>query len=179
MLDLIPLILRALSLLWTLLVTALIGNVIALTVSAAGSATAAVNFCMFVAVLAWLATLLGLFTTVFSSFSYRGSIVAIAQFALDALALLFTFVAAVVLAAKLRAVNCANLDPKSLPEDYIAWGSLDNTKRCREIQASTVFLWFLFATLAGCVWFSFREWRSGRGGGSRSSGIGPSMRQVV
>lgn len=178
MVEVVPLILRSLSLLWTILVTALIGNVIALTVSAAGSATAAINFCMFVAVVAWLTTLLGLAQALFPSFSMRGSIVLLAQLVLDALAFLFTFVAAVVLAAKLRAVNCGKLDPEKLPSDYIAWGSFDNTKRCREIQASTVFLWFLFATLAGCLTFSIREWRSGRSG-SRSSGIGPSMRQVV
>lgn len=167
-------ILRGSALLWTLLVTALIGNVIALNVNAAGSATAAINYCMFVAVLSWIATLLGLAT---SLFSVGSSLVQMVQLALDALATLFSFVAAVVLAAKLTAVNCANLDPKDHPADYIAWGSNDNTKRCREIQASDVFLWFLWATFIACAFFTFRDWRRSGGSAGRSSVGAPSMAQ--
>ncbi|KAK0615989.1 marvel domain-containing protein [Bombardia bombarda] len=165
--ELIPTLLRGLQLLWILLLTALIGNVIATNVSAAHSATAAINFSMFVIVLSWLAAIFGLA----AAFVDRIAI-PIGLLAADALATLFTFIAAVVLAAKLRVVNCANTHGQ--PADWIAYGSLDDTKRCREIQASTAFMWFLFATFAAGLFFAFMSFR--RGGGSVRSG--PTMSQV-
>jgi hypothetical protein len=97
-------ILRIVQLLWTLLITALIGNVIASNVNAASSAESAINFAMFVAVLSWIASIYGLAASFVTSIAFP-----IVLLALDGLATLFTFIAAVVLAAKLTAVNCANI----------------------------------------------------------------------
>lgn len=97
-------ILRIVQLLWILLITALIGNVIASNVDAASSAEAAINFTMFVTVLAWIAALYGLAASFVSALAMP-----IVVLALDGVTTLFTFISAVVLAAKLTAVNCADL----------------------------------------------------------------------
>ncbi|KAH8880008.1 hypothetical protein GQ53DRAFT_18341 [Thozetella sp. PMI_491] len=166
--ELIPTLLRGLQLLWLLLLTALIGNVIATNISAASSAEAAVNFSMFVIVITWLAALYGLVATVVEQLS-----IPLAQLGLDGAAALFTFIDAIVLAAKLRAVNCANT--KDLGTDWIGYGSADDQKRCRELQASTFFMWVLFATTAINLGLFAMTWR--RTGGSVRSGP-PHMAQV-
>lgn len=164
----IQLFLRAIQLLFIIILTGLVGSVIASNVAAASSATAAVNFSMFVVVLSWLAALFGLAVGLVE----RLSLPVLALLGLDGAAALFTFIDAVVLAAKLRAVNCA--DTGGQPDDWIAYGSADDTKRCREIQAATVFMWFLFATFAAALVLTFMGFR--RGGGSVRSG--PTMSQV-
>ena len=148
-------VLRGVQLFCTLLLTALIGNVIATNVNAAGSATAAVNFTMFVAVICWITSIYGLASSFANSLSNPKVLLP-----LDGIATLFTFIDAIVLAAMIKAVNCADLDP-SLGESYIGFGSLDNTKRCREIQASTAFMWFLFLSSAGSLFFTVKDTRSG------------------
>ncbi|OLN85857.1 Non-classical export protein 2 [Colletotrichum chlorophyti] len=168
--SLFRVVIRGLQILWTLLVTALIGNVIALNINGAGSAMAAINFTMFVAVVCWLASLYGLVVAFISSLA-----IPIAILVLDGAAVLFTFIASIVLSAKLRVVNCGNLNASSHPSDYIVWGSSDNEKRCREIQASTVFMWFLFASFCAGAFFTFMDFR--RGGGSVRSSR-PNMAQV-
>ncbi|KAI0134477.1 marvel domain-containing protein [Xylariales sp. AK1849] len=160
-------ILRILQLLWTLLITALIGNAISNYGGASGSAKSAINFAIFVAVLSWIAALYGLITGFVTSLA-----IPVVLLALDGLAVLFTFIGAVVLAAKLGAVNCANLSNKG--SDYIAFGSSNNQKQCREIQASDVFMWFLFACFVGTLFFAFKGFR-GAGGSVRR---GPNMSQV-
>ena len=166
--ELIPAILRLLQLLWTLLVTALIGNVIASNIN---GHEAAINFSMFVAVLSWLAVLYGLVATFVESIA-----IPVALMALDGAATLFTFIAGVVLAAKLKATNCGgDLDEKKLGSGWIGFGSANDEKRCREIQASTVFFWFLFATFIAGIFFTFMGFRR-PGGSIRSSG--PHMSQV-
>lgn len=164
----IQLILRATQLLFIIILTGLIGNIIASNLHAAGSATAAINFSMFVVVLSWLAALLGLATGLVE----RIALPLLVHLGADALATLFTFIGAVVLAAKLKVVNCT--DTSKQPGDWIAYGSGDDHKRCREVQASTVFMWFLFATFAAALVLSFLGFR--RGGGSIRSG--PTMSQV-
>lgn len=155
-------IVRGLALLWTLLITALIGNVIASEDHAAGSAKAAINFTMFVAALSWVVCLYGLASSFISALGRP-----IIMLPLDALGVLFTFISAIVLAAKLRAVNCSH--PGNVPSDWIGYGAADTEKRCREIQASTAFMWFLFATLCGGLFFSISESRSPFGSSMRSS----------
>ncbi|SPQ22229.1 0aaaccc9-7bc1-4b98-815f-157b89e1b455 [Thermothielavioides terrestris] len=164
----IQLLLRALQLLFIVILTGLVGNIIASNIAAASSATAAINFSMFVVVLSWLAALLGLATAVIE----RVALAPLVLLGADVLATLFTFIDAVVLAAKLRAVNCA--DTGGQPANWIAYGSADDGKRCREVQASTVFMWFLFATFAAVLALGFLGFR--RGGGSIRSG--PTMSQV-
>lgn len=167
MMDRIPLILRAVQLLFIVILTALIGNVIATNVNAAGSATAAVNFSMFVIVVSWLASIFGLAATFVERLA-----IPVALVSMDAAATLFTFIDAIVLAAKLGAVNCA--DGAKRDPSWIAYGTLNTEKRCREIQASTVFMWFLFGMFAVTLFFEFMSFR--RSGGSVRSG--PGMSQV-
>jgi hypothetical protein len=162
--------LRSLALLWTLLITALIGNVIASNINASSSATAAINFTMFVAALSWVAGLYGLAASFFTAL-----LIPLVVFPLDILAVLFTFIDAIVLAAKLRAVNCGNIGGRNLPRNWIAFGSANDEKRCREIQASTAFMWFLWATFCACLFFTWKQCRSPFGS-SRSSR--PNMTQV-
>ncbi|KAI0891364.1 marvel domain-containing protein [Annulohypoxylon nitens] len=161
--TLIKSILRILQFILVLLTTALIGNVIASNISGSESA---VNFIMFVCALSWLAVLYGLVSHFLPAIS-----IPVAALGLDSTATLFTFIAAVVLSAKLKAVNCSHLVNK--PSDYIAFGSNNDEKRCREIQASTVFLWFLFASFGASLFFVLRELR--RTGGSVR---GPNMSQI-
>jgi hypothetical protein len=92
--------LYALAFLWTLLITALIGNVIQ---DAYGGTPSGVNYAMFAAVFSWIVLIVGIVA------SFIESIPAIALIVLDALAALFTFVAGVELAAKLGVHSCTNL----------------------------------------------------------------------
>ncbi|KAH9885176.1 marvel domain-containing protein [Xylariomycetidae sp. FL2044] len=101
--ELIKSILRIVQLLLVLITTALVGNVIANNVDAAGSAEAAVNFIMFVCVLSWIAVLYGLVSHFVQSLA-----IPIVALGLDAACTLFTFIGAIVFSAKLTAVNCAN-----------------------------------------------------------------------
>jgi hypothetical protein len=96
-------VLRLVQLLVVLITTALIGNVRANSQHAAASATAAINFAIFVCALSWIAILYGAITHVVSAIA-----IPVVSLALDGLATLFTFIGAIVLSAKLTAVNCAN-----------------------------------------------------------------------
>ena len=91
--------LYALAFLWTLLITALLGNVIH---DAFGGTPSQINYCMFVAVLSWIVLIIGFIG------SFIESIHAIALLAADALAIFFTFVAALLLSAKLGVHSCGN-----------------------------------------------------------------------
>ncbi|CCC08873.1 hypothetical protein SMACR_07510 [Sordaria macrospora] len=163
----IHLILRCLQLLFLIILTALIGNVIALDVAASSTARSAINFSMFVIVLSWLAALFGLAAALFQRIA-----IPLVMLALDAAATLFTVIAGIVLAAKLGAVNCGDTDGHG--RNWIAYGSADDAKRCREIQAGTAFMWFLFAAFAAALTMAVMSWR--RTGGSVRSG--PMMSQV-
>ncbi|KAI1344694.1 marvel domain-containing protein [Xylariaceae sp. FL0016] len=159
-------ILRIAQVVLVLLCTALIGNVIATNKDAAKSAESAINFAMFVCALSWLAALYGLITHFVSA-----AAIPIVSLALDAATTLFTFIGSVVLSAKLKAVNCGSFGHQT--SDWIAFGSGNDEKRCREIQASIFFMWFLFATFCATLFFVFKDFR--RGGGSLSN---PSMSQI-
>lgn len=164
--ELPQLIIRAVQFLWTLLITALIGNVIATNYN---GHMASINFAMFVAVLSWISLIYGLVASFVDAVA-----VPIAMIALDGLAVLFSFISAVVLAAMLKAVNCGgNLSNKG--SGWIGYGSANDHKRCREIQASTAFMWFLFGTLAASLALAVIGFRR-MGGSVRSSG--PHMSQV-
>lgn len=162
-------VLRIVQLLWTLLITALVGNAIANYHSTSGSGKAAINFTIFVAVLSWIAALYGLIASFVTAIAIPAVVLA-----LDSLAVLFTFISAVVLAAKLGAVNCSHLSGK--PSSYIAFGSTNgDQKQCRELQASDVFMWFLFACYIATLFFAFKAFR---GSGASMRRGGPSMSQV-
>jgi hypothetical protein len=91
--------LYALAFLWTLLITALLGNII---YDASGGTPSQINYCMFVAVLSWIVLIIGFIG------SFIESIPVIALLVADVLAIFFTFVAAVLLSAKLGVHSCGN-----------------------------------------------------------------------
>ena len=91
--------LYALAFLWTLLITALIGNVI---YDAIGGTPASINYVMFAAVWSWLTLLVGFVGSANDNIPIDGLII------MDALALLFIFIAAVELGAKLGVHSCFN-----------------------------------------------------------------------
>lgn len=76
-------------------------------------------------------------------------------------------------------VNNANLPTQGyVQSNSLTNGSHDMTKRCRELQASTAFYWFLFASFAASIAMTFLHSGSSmrsRGGIRRG---GPSMSQV-
>lgn len=159
-------VLRLLQFFLVFVATALLGNVRANSQHAYPTATVAINFVLFVCALSWIAVLYNLIANFVSAI-----VIPVLALALDAFAILFTFIGAVVLSAKLTTVNCAS--PGSRPVDWIAFGSGDTEKRCREIQAGLVFMWFLFATFIATLVLAVREFR--RNGGSVR---GPSMSQI-
>lgn len=168
MASILQAVLRGVALVWTLIITALIGNVIASNVNGDGGATRAINYTMFSAAWAWVAGLWGLFAAFIGALA-----IPLVLVALDVLAIIFTLIAAILLAAKLGTPNCGDI--QGYGRRWIAFGSNSDEKRCREIQASTVFLWFLFANFVVLLFFSFKDWRGGFGGFRRSK---PSMSQV-
>jgi hypothetical protein len=104
---------RASEFVWTLLITALIGNVIAEAFSGNPSS---VNYAIFVAVFSWIVLLIGLVV----AFTDLENIILQVLIALDALAVVFTFVAGVVLAAKLGVHSCGNTVSVILCLDFLS-----------------------------------------------------------
>lgn len=166
---LIPLILRAVQFLWILLITALIGNVIARNIN---GPMATVNFTMFTAAWSWITWIYGLAACFMASLA-----IPIIMLPLEGLAVLLTFINAIVLSARLGAPNCSNIRGSGPTDDWIGFGDRNVEHRCREIQASTAFMWFLWACFCASLFFVWRESRGvGRGASVRSSR--PNMSQV-
>jgi hypothetical protein len=92
--------LRAFQFIFTLLLTALVGNAIDNQI---GGSPASVNFAMFVAALCWIVVLYGLIAAFVESLAIPFVLIA-----LDTLATLFTLIAGIVLAARLRVHSCTN-----------------------------------------------------------------------
>ncbi|CAK7221665.1 hypothetical protein SCUCBS95973_004575 [Sporothrix curviconia] len=165
-------IVRCVQLLFIVICVALIGNVIA---SNNDGHMSAINYALFACIIAWVACLWGM-ASAFVSMLADG-IFAYGLLAFDILAVLFTFVAAIVIPAKLKAVNCGGeLTVERRGSGWIGFGSADDEKRCRELQASTAFLWFLFATLVASLLLTLVNFR--RGGGSSGGSSAPHMSQV-
>lgn len=95
--NLIKTALYGLAFLWTLLITALIGNVIH---EANGGNPSQINYCMFVAVLSWIVLAIGFVG------SFIETLPPLVLLAADAVAVFFTFIAAVLLSAKLGVHSC-------------------------------------------------------------------------
>lgn len=162
--------LRGLQFLFTLLIMALIGNVIAEAVRGNPSL---INYDMFVAVFSMLSLFYLIAVAFNDGFTGHPAI----PLTLDVLNTLFFFIGGVAMAAELGVHNCGRLE--YVANNHITNGSVDPFKRCRESQASTAFLWFGFlAYLASTVISAF----GARGGvNMRMGGIrkgGPSMSQV-
>jgi len=170
MVSIPQLFLRGSQFLWTLLITALIGNVIA---DAFAGNPSSINYAMFAAAFSWVVLLYGLAATFVEGLAHT-----IVLAVMDVLAVLFTFIAGVVLAAKLGVHSCSRHGYTST--NSLTNGSHNQEKRCRELQASTAFFWFLFACYVGSLVMDFINRGSSmsmrRGGGIRKGG--PSMSQV-
>ncbi|KAH8811870.1 putative Non-classical export protein 2 [Xylogone sp. PMI_703] len=161
--------LRCIAFLWTVLIMALIGNVID---NAFAGNPSAVNYAMFVAAFSMLVVLYGI-----ASFIIQALAMPLVLMVLDALATIFTFIAGVVLAAKLHVHSCSNRNYTL--HNSLTNGAHDMQARCRELQASTAFFWFLFATYVALLVFDFIGSRGSRltSRGNITRG-GPSMSQV-
>lgn len=159
--KLISIVLRSIALIWTLIITALIGNVIA---SNQNGHMVSINFTIFVAAWAWVALLYGMLATFIESIA-----VPLLLLFMDGIATLLTFICAIVLSAKLRAPNCGNIPHQNLPASWIGFGDFPhNEKRCREIQASTAFMWFLWVCFTVIFVFGVIDGRTGGFGGGSS-----------
>ncbi|KAF4631305.1 hypothetical protein G7Y89_g6831 [Cudoniella acicularis] len=168
MVALVQTLLRGSQFLWTLLTTALIGNVIS---EAFAGNPSSINYAMFACAVSWVVLLYGLGAAFVESLANT-----IVLAVMDGLATVFTFIAGVVLAARLHVHSCGN--SAYVLSNSLTSGSHNPTKRCHELQASTAFFWFLFASFAGSLIMDFIGSNSSmsrpRGGLRR----GPNMSQV-
>lgn len=162
--------LRALQLLWTILIMALVGNMIN---EARNGNHSAVNYAMFVSVF----SLLSLFYLIPATFRESLVIHPMIKVALDVINAILFFIGGVVLAAKLEVHSCGNDD--YIKNNPITNGGDNMNKRCHEAQAVTAFLWFGFIAYLASAILSAIASRSGaslRSGGIRRGG--PAMSHV-
>ncbi|KAI9806734.1 MAG: hypothetical protein M1825_006191 [Sarcosagium campestre] len=163
--------LRVLEFFWTLLIIALVGNIIH---DATAGNPSSINYIMFVAVISMLSLFYLIAATAKESFAVHPAL----PLGLDVLNALFFFIGGVVLAARLGVHSCGN-------EDYVKNNSITNgsenmTKRCHEAQAVTAFLWFGFLTYVASAVFSGLS-AGGTGSGLRPRGLrrGPRSTSTV
>lgn len=148
--------LRALEFVFTVILLGLVGSL-----EANGSNPESVHYSMFTAAFS-IFFLLYLIPATWSD-SFTGH--AIIPIVLDALNVIFTFCAAITLAARTKADSCSNRNFIDFNE--IAMGS---EKRCREAQAACAFFWFLWACYVGSLISSIAGGRSGANLRPRSTG---------
>ncbi|KAJ5816647.1 hypothetical protein N7447_008880 [Penicillium robsamsonii] len=165
--------LRAWEFIWSLLIMALVGNMIA--ESFAGN-PGTVNYAIYTSVF----SMFTLFYLVPASFNLDWALHPIIMIVVDLLNCIFFFCSAIALAAKLECHSCS--DHKYLARNEITNGSHNMEKRCREAQASVAFLWFGWACYMASVIVSLFMSRSAtpssrkaRGNSSRRA---PNMAQV-
>lgn len=173
-----PLIILVPQFLWTLLILALTGNMIH---EAKAGNPSIVNYVMFVAVFAILSLVYLTLASVKPSFAVSPLLLVL----VDGLCTLFFLIGGIALAAKLGVHSCGNhvrlssistsilcslRQLTSFPQGYVISNGVTDgsSKRCREAQASCVFLWFGFISFLGSLIFSALSARSGTSGGARS-----------
>lgn len=141
-----------------------------------------VNYVIFVAVFAIVSLIYLTLASVKPTFAVSPLLLVL----VDGLCTLFFLIGGIALAAKLGVHSCGNqvrLSPSPqmsslrqltlFPKGYVRSngvtnGSTDPSKRCREAQASCVFLWFGFISFLGSLIFSALSARSGTSAGARS-----------
>jgi len=128
--------LRVWEFIWTLLVMAIVGNMIA---EAFAGNPATVNYSMYCAAF----SMFSLLYLVPASFNLDWAFHPIIMVVVDALNAVFFFCAGIALAAKLTCHSCSN--HSYLIHNEITNGSNNMSKRCREAQATVAFLWFAWA----------------------------------
>jgi len=156
MANIIALSLRGLEFLWTLLIMALTGNMIA---DAFNGNPSEVNYTIFVSVF----SMLSLIFLIAATFKPMGS--NLIQAGLDGLNALLALCGGIAMAAALKVHSCGN--EKYILSNRITNGSHNPSKRCHEAQAVTAFLWFLFACYAASAVLSMFS----SGSSSSSPGI--------
>ncbi|KAL8934975.1 MAG: hypothetical protein Q9216_005645 [Gyalolechia sp. 2 TL-2023] len=144
----------------TLLIMALIGNVIA---DAVAGNPSIINYIIFVAVFAMLSLFYLIGAAIMESFA-----IPIAMLVLDALNTLLFLIGGIALAAYMGVHSCSR--QSYVANNKITNGAVDMTKRCREEQAVCAFLWFGFAAWAGSLILSFLSSRGGTSGLRRGPG---------
>jgi hypothetical protein len=100
MVSLAQITLRTVQFIFNLLVMALVGNAIATIFT---SSPASINYAMFVAAFNWIVILYGLAAAFFD-----GLAIPVVMYILDGLAMVFSFVGGIVVAAKLHVHSCGN-----------------------------------------------------------------------
>jgi len=157
---------RTFQFVFNLITMALVGNAIARQAFSNSS----VNYAMFTTAWNWIVIIYGFAAAFIDGLNHP-----IIILTLEVLAVLFNFVAGVVLAAKLHVHSCGNFG-------YLITNSLTqgSGERCRELQASTAFFWFLFAAFIASAAVAGlsggNSFTSRRSGGIRTGG--PSMSHV-
>ncbi|KAF2493247.1 hypothetical protein BU16DRAFT_528566 [Lophium mytilinum] len=158
--------LRGLQFFFTLVIMALIGNMIATAIHGNHSI---VNYDMFVATFG----MLSLFYLIAAAF-IEALAIPIVAIGLDVANMLFYLIAGIATAAYLGVHSCSNKNYTL--HNKVTNSSRDTDKRCREAQASTAFFWFAFAAFAVTTAFSAM---GGTGGVNMRGGIRrPTMSQV-
>jgi len=165
----INLVMRGLQFFWSLLIIALVGNMIA---DAFAGNPSIINYIMFASVFAML-TLFYLIPATFNeSFAFHPMLMV----GLDVINTLLFFCGAVALAAYLGVHSCGNRSYTH--NNFVTNGSHNESKRCHEAQASCAFLWFGFAAFAVSAVLSALQSRGGSVGGSSFRRGGPAMSHV-
>jgi hypothetical protein len=130
--------LQCIQLLFTLLTTSLVGNILYDGVTS--GSPHAINFALFADVFAWL-SLLSLLLVRATGFPVWSAV----PLLLDACNTVFWFIASVALTVTLGGAHSC-LDERYTRSNIITSGTVDPEKTCREAQAATAFFWF--ATVA-------------------------------
>jgi len=160
--DILQIFTRGWTFLFTLLAMSLVGNAIAIQFFS----NASVNYAMFTATFAMIVLLVW----VVSRFV---SLPPMVTLALDGLAMLFSLIAGIVLAARLHVHRCNNTG-------YLITNSLSQgmESRCRELQASCAFFWFIWVGFLASFVVGFSENGTSTFRGPRRGGSTPAMSQV-
>ncbi|KAL9600480.1 MAG: hypothetical protein Q9219_003131 [cf. Caloplaca sp. 3 TL-2023] len=138
----------------TLLIMALIGNVIA---DAFAGNPSIINYVIFVSVFAMLSLFYLIGASIIESLA-----IPIAMVILDALNTLLFLIGGIALAAYLGVHSCGNRS--YVEHNKITNGSHNPTKRCHEEQAACAFLWFGAAAWAASLIMTALSSRGGAGG---------------
>jgi len=160
--ELLSIIIRGWTFLWTLLALSLVGNAIAIQLFN----NASVNYSMFTAAFAMLVLLVWIGSR-FMALPWA------VMCGLDAAAMFFSLIAGIVLAARLHVRSCDNIG--YLITNGLVQGS---EHRCRDLQASCAFFWFIFAGFLAAMLISFGDRGTTTFRSSKRSGSTPAMSQV-
>ncbi|EFR02797.1 hypothetical protein MGYG_05797 [Nannizzia gypsea CBS 118893] len=167
--------LRFIQLALAVIVMALIGNMID---DAIRGSSSVVNYNLFVSAF----ILLSLLYLIPASLSDTVMFHPVLTFIIDALCCVFAFCGAIALPARQHVHSCSNRAYTST--NPVSRGSKSLEKTCREGQAATAFLWFLwFAFLLSTLYSLWRVKQRYSGGGDRqrtspNRGQTPTMSQV-